>query len=120
MASRIDYNLLQGWLIKKHREKKSFGFSSEARRFFKVSKVKGLSGDELILSYYTTQRSTEARGFIYLSDVKEIKYDKNTISIICPSRSLSIMTQTHAELSLWLKGLVWYCTSAHYDTINGT
>lgn len=113
----VDINALEGWLLKK----KGAGstpsvfsmISNDNRRWFKVREVVGTDGSELALCYFTTQRHTEARGWIFLKDVTDISDDGITFTITTPSRSLMMEAHTKAEHRLWLRGIVELCPMAN-------
>ena len=107
-------------MIKKHstERKMNFGRSTESRRWFKVSEVKGLDSTECILGYYSSQKVKEAKGFIYLQDVKEIEtVGPLGFSLKTPARNLNMLCETKPELKMWLEGLVKLCPEADIKKI---
>ena len=65
----IDINALEGWLTKKH-SGGTFSMNTESKRWFKVKAVKGIEHEEYVLGYYASQKTKEAKGFVYLQDVQ--------------------------------------------------
>ena len=98
--SRLDVNTLEGWLIKKNSKGSSFSLTGENKRWFKVKEVKGIEQSEWVLSYFSSQRSKEAKGYIYLRDVTAISSPNDmNLTIASPARTMEVVIDTPAEVS---------------------
>jgi hypothetical protein len=112
----VDINALEGWLTKKH-SGGSFSMSTESKRWFKVKAVKGIDREEYVLGYYASQKTKEAKGFVYLQDVTNISSVGLSITLRSPARNITVTCSTPIEQRMWLEGLVQLCPLAEIDGI---
>lgn len=106
-----------GWLRKK---KSSGGISSlisDANlRWFKVYNLNSNTGEanelRLALCYFQNQKSQQSSGYIYLKDISEIFDDGNEFTLVSPSRTFTLISDTPVEHYFWLKALVKLCPDA--------
>lgn len=109
--SGIDIDTLEGWLEKeKSRGKFSF-LGDTTKRWFKVQAAEGVE-DELVLCYFKSNKDSQPRGWIYLSDVLEVHDTPSKLTLITPSRELRLRASTRAEQRLWGRGLRELCPNA--------
>lgn len=103
---------MEGWLRKK--KSKSNMFMSDVRRWFKIQCLEGTE-DELALCYFSSNKSREVKGWIFLNDVIEITEDKSLFTVVSPARTMTIEAQTIGEHRLWVCALVQLCPKAKYE-----
>ncbi len=115
----VDIHTLEGWLVKKH-SGDSFSISTESKRWFKVKSVKGIEHEEFVLGYYASQKTKEAKGFVYLQDVTDISSQSLSITLRSPARNMTVTCGTPIEQRTWLEGLVQLCPLANIDGIRAT
>jgi len=68
--------------------------------------LKGSDQSELALCYYRNPRDTEAKGWIYLKDICDLKDDRKTFTIISPARNMPLETATAAEHVAWVNEII--------------
>ena len=105
----------------KKNSKGGFSLSGENKRWFKVKEVKGIEQNEWVLSYFSSQRSKEAKGYIYLRDVSSISSpNDSSLTIASPARTMEVSIETPAEHRMWLEGLVELCPKADLTHVKTT
>mmetsp|Transcript_29020 Transcript_29020/g.53936 ORF Transcript_29020/g.53936 Transcript_29020/m.53936 type:complete len:549 (+) Transcript_29020:155-1801(+) len=107
----MDVNQMEGWLLKK--KSKSGMFNNDVRRWFKIQRLEGTE-DELALCYFSSNKSKDVKGWIFLSDITELSEEKSSLTVVSPARTLTVGTQTIGEHRLWITALVKLCPNALY------
>lgn len=103
----VELEALEGWLIKKKRDKNKF-FGGDTKRWFKIQKIKGSPVDDLCMCYFKSPNDPEPSGWIYLKDIRELSDDGRIMTVVTTARKIVLEAQTKAEHKLWLQGLVDY------------
>lgn len=108
-----DYvKVLKGWLIKKKNPKSMRLVSCDVERWFQVEQMDGPKREPALCYYKTKETSKDARGWIYLHDIQQLRDDGKTITIVSTGRTLEIEPKSRMEHKLWLEGLIYLCPNA--------
>lgn len=114
MAVKIDVSLLEGWFVKKRGPSKTKVLSilsSDSRRWFKVKELVSYNRLEIALCYYKSQHDQEARGWMYMRDIIDLRDNGDSITIVSLARSITIEAKNRTEHDLWFKGVSSLCPS---------
>ncbi len=118
-APKVDIASLEGFLFKKsHKDNSLVSLLKKdvKKRWFKVMETSGCEATELALCYFESEKDKNAKSWIYLKDVTEIREDNTTFTLASKSRSMTLNAATRAEQRLWLQGLVNIC---HFADCSG-
>lgn len=115
MSDSFDISSLEGWLLKKKTPGKQGVMnllSGDTRRWFQVKELVNSDRVDFTLCYFKSRNETEARGWIYLSDVTDLYANGKTITIVSLARSITIEANSRAEHKFWLEGITSLCPHA--------
>ena len=73
----------------------------------------GADTKEWALCYFSSQHDKDAKGWIYLNDITEIKDDGKFFTVVSPQRTMQLEAQTPTQQRLWIRGLVGLCPNAN-------
>lgn len=94
---------------------------NRTKRWFVVENISNGSGelDEYALCYYKNEKSKEPKGWIFLSDVKQIEENirRRLITISHPSRIFRLEAPDDHQHKAWLSGLSSLCFNATVSLI---
>ena len=65
----------------------------------------GSDGPEMALCYYNSRKDIEAKGWIYIKDITDIRDDKKSFTVVSAARTMTLEASSQAEHVLWIQTL---------------